>query len=96
MTPYIKEVLERFDKLSAPKGHEKMSFNELVDAAKVIQRDFIQEALTTQDEALREEFAEKPSCPPHTLIDYHFQGAWGGSVPPPNKMCSKCLLTLST
>lgn len=33
------------------------------------------------------------SCPPHNFVDYHYEGAWGGSTPPPNKKCTKCLLT---
>lgn len=35
-----------------------------------------------------------PSCPPHNLIDHGYEGAWAGSVPPPNKICTKCLMTL--
>ena len=31
------------------------------------------------------------SCPPHNFIPYHFVGGWGGSVPPPNMKCTKCL-----
>jgi len=34
------------------------------------------------------------SCPPHDMQDYYFTGAWGGSMPPPTKQCSKCLLTM--
>lgn len=37
---------------------------------------------------------EMKSCPPHNLIDYHFVGNWAGSVPPPNKKCTKCLMEL--
>ena len=47
-----------------------------------------------EDLKKRVEALEKSSCPPHNLVDHYFVGAWGGSVPPPNKMCSKCLMTL--
>jgi len=33
-------------------------------------------------------------CPPHNLIPYHYEGAWGGSVSPPNMKCTKCLIEL--
>ena len=36
----------------------------------------------------------KDGCPPHNLIDFHFAGMWGGSTPPPNKKCTKCLIEL--
>ena len=42
----------------------------------------------------RKEEREKNGCPPHNLVDHHCTGSWGGSVPPPNKMCTKCLLTI--
>lgn len=35
---------------------------------------------------------QKSACPPHNMADYHFTGAWGGTQPPPNKKCTKCLL----
>ena len=34
----------------------------------------------------------KEGCPPHNMIDYHYAGSWAGSVPPPNKKCTKCLM----
>lgn len=34
------------------------------------------------------------TCPPHNLIDFTYQGAWSGLVPPPNKKCTKCLLEM--
>ena len=32
------------------------------------------------------------SCPPHNFIPHRYVGNWGGSVPPPNMKCTKCLL----
>lgn len=34
---------------------------------------------------------DNEKCPPHNLIDYDYTGSWGGSIPPPNKKCTKCL-----
>ena len=34
---------------------------------------------------------KESGCPPHLFVDYVYEGAWGGSVPPPNKKCMKCL-----
>ena len=38
--------------------------------------------------------AIKNQCPPHNLSDYNYVGAWSASVPPPNRICTKCLMTI--
>jgi hypothetical protein len=40
------------------------------------------------------ERVQQTGCPPHSLIDYQHSGGWAASVPPPNKICSKCLMTI--
>ena len=39
------------------------------------------------------EYSVGKGCPPHNMIPYDYEGTWGGSVPPPNMKCTKCLLT---
>lgn len=46
----------------------------------------------SREEGYRAGKEEEKTCPPHNMIDYHFAGAWGGSTPPPNKKCTKCLM----
>ncbi len=55
-------------------------------------RDFIQSKLSLTRKETLEECKKEPSCPPHNLIPYQYQGAWSASVPPPNMKCTKCLL----
>ncbi len=35
----------------------------------------------------------KSECPPHDMQPYQHRGAWGASVPPPTRQCTKCLIT---
>lgn len=30
----------------------------------------------------------------HNFVDYQFKGAWGGTVQPPTKICTKCNMTV--
>lgn len=32
-------------------------------------------------------------CPPHNMVPHAYRGLWGGSVPPPTMICTRCLIT---
>lgn len=62
----------------------------VTDGTIAIRDKAIKEVLDLFDTLLKEKEA---GCPPHNFVPYTFEGAWGGSVPPPNMRCTKCLLT---
>lgn len=51
-------------------------------------KSFIRQLISSK----RQRIVEK-GCPPHNFIPCQYEGSWGGSVPPPNMKCTKCLLT---
>ncbi len=88
----LKEIEELFRRVEALEKKDGCPPHNLIDYHFAINMKLKEiEELFRRVEALE----KKDGCPPHNLIDYHFSGSRSASVPPPNKICTKCLLTLT-
>lgn len=92
-------VLETHSKMPSREGGESLGLSSGLLRCLPDNRDLVlawlKEKLSQVDSEARREEREKNGCPPHNLIDYHQAGGWAASVPPPNKICTKCLLTIT-
>ena len=54
---------------------------------------YILDFLSDSIDMAYEEGKRESNCPPHNFIPHKYEGNWGGSTPPPNMKCTKCLST---
>lgn len=83
-----KELVKKYANATYLVSEESHDVNEMVNAMSHFAEHFKESIDMAYEEGKKES-----NCPPHNFIPHNYEGNWGGSTPPPNMKCTKCLST---